>query len=847
MKRILAALALFSGLGFAQTTADQIKFNVIIRDFQPSHPDFENFDDRWREISEMPYPGSGYTPSGPKCFGKYNAPATANVCEWGYTCGTPYSYGGVAYTAAPAYYGSYRLSNASPAVYQTMHRHEALAAAGLPLTTVVPACGKNIYPCSSWEDPVYITPGMVAGTLNKKNVDDPLTWVPIRNGESCHDTYFDQWFNDVPGQNTTIYTEMPLNKVPGTLQYRIDSRTMPGGAYFPLDTFAGDLNNPNFGKQSIKMWCPPYGSLWANDGLGLCAVGSPDRWKCDGGFTETDKYGDLCKALLNAGGPRGLNAGPQAVYNQSVVEPESSLVYASLLHNYAFTIMGYTRFTYSPSDTFLFSGDDDMWIFIDGNLVADLGGTHLPAEARVVLSDWAAVWGWTPGSYHKLNFFYADRQTDGSNLQITTTMAPGDIIFGAPLIKRGQRDASDGSILMYLNTKLSDASIAQIANAPPGSNYFPILGIKYFTDATGAVRSDTMGLAVTGFSFVKIDSSGAYIYRANSAVFCTDLACSGTTYVPGAGDSLAFNYHNANDFHKYSPAESVPNIKSGFGNGRETLAFLNWGLIEASTLTTVPAVITPSDPTISRPEENIEQIFAPTTLNGLTYQGLGVLGEELPVNSTGEVNLSLYPADTSAANMVALNMLGFGMPPIRTGAASALYTVDTANAAFAQYVVSSAGASNNNMAVSHCSAVLNSTGTGYNNSCLSIGFDTERPFSANVMVYDHLGNFVSRYQANVTADAITKLQNKSKVAGNTCVIDNVVIPAVASAKVRANINIYPFSQTGRKLGDGVYILDVDIIQQPNSYCEFTGGSATPQKVTFSRAFNKIKLGYVRNH
>jgi fibro-slime domain-containing protein len=91
-------------------------------------------------------------------------------------------------------------------------------------------------------------------------------------------------------------------------------------------------------------------------------------------------------------------------------------------HNFLFTSEAHTVFRYRGGEKFTFRGDDDMWIFLNGKLAIDLGGTHSALSATVDLDADAAKLGLTKGNSYAMDIFHAERHTDESNYRIETTI-----------------------------------------------------------------------------------------------------------------------------------------------------------------------------------------------------------------------------------------------------------------------------------------------------------------------------------------------------------------------------------------------------------------------------------------
>ena len=87
-----------------------------------------------------------------------------------------------------------------------------------------------------------------------------------------------------------------------------------------------------------------------------------------------------------------------------------------------FTLVGTAEFIYKKNDYFYFSGDDDVYLYINGRLALDLGGAHGVCYKEINLSELGAEYGLVVGQPATFTFFYMERCSDNSNFSMRTNI-----------------------------------------------------------------------------------------------------------------------------------------------------------------------------------------------------------------------------------------------------------------------------------------------------------------------------------------------------------------------------------------------------------------------------------------
>lgn len=137
--------------------------------------------------------------------------------------------------------------------------------------------------------------------------------------------------------------------------------------------------------------------------------------------------------------------------------------------NGSYTLRGEAQFVYQDNLYFEFSGDDDVYMYVNGVLALDLGGAHGICTKRVNLKDVATKCHLTPGEVATFTFFYMERNSDASNFKIETNM---ELVQRAINVEKKAYDTSyaneyaSGTAVINGTTVAYDLIVTNKSNSP---------------------------------------------------------------------------------------------------------------------------------------------------------------------------------------------------------------------------------------------------------------------------------------------------------------------------------------------------------------------------------------------
>lgn len=163
---------------------------------------------------------------------------------------------------------------------------------------------------------------------------------------------------------------------------------------------------------------------------------------------------------------------------------------------------------------YYFFGDDDLWVFLDGQLVCDIGGVHSSIGEFVNLRDYLPVGS---SGQHTLSFFYTERGASGSTCWMSFTL---------PSVSSATTAQDTGSL--RIEKSVADTSGADFSGEEyKGEEYK--FKVELLTGENGSALNQTFSYSRNDDTYGSIKSGGTIVLHQNDFVTISGIP-TGTFY-----------------------------------------------------------------------------------------------------------------------------------------------------------------------------------------------------------------------------------------------------------------------------------------------------------------------------
>lgn len=149
----------------------------------------------------------------------------------------------------------------------------------------------------------------------------------------------------------------------------------------------------------------------------------------DGNIQPVDRFDPL--GVHGTGSYLGYNKtyGPSPdTYGDMIEDSDANWADYYDTTNYHLSLEGHAYFVYheDADQYFTFTGDDDVYLYINNQRVLDIGGGHSIAKVGIRLNDVAEAIGLVDGETYPFDFFYMERHGTAANFGIETNIQIAD-------------------------------------------------------------------------------------------------------------------------------------------------------------------------------------------------------------------------------------------------------------------------------------------------------------------------------------------------------------------------------------------------------------------------------------